>query len=129
MADISLPETTNPLATFVDELIKAAISGGDVAVEAYLTAQAPFLALPVFEVILNYIITSVGTAVYKNMANIANDIVFDIQTNSENSTVLQAAIAAQAAKASGDQSAIDKANQDLINSLGNLIHSDGSATP
>ena len=129
MGEIAPPETTNLLATFVDDCIKAAISGGDIALEAYLTVQLPFLAQPQLQWIMDQIIGAIGTSIYKNVANVANKIVFDIQTNGENSVVVQASQAAQAAQSSGDPNAIATTTATLVNAIGNLVHSDGTATP
>lgn len=129
MSEIAPPRTTNTLASILDGIIKTGMSGGDIAVEAYITAQIPIFANPILQYFLDLGVESVGNVIYQNMANVVNKVVFQIQTDGENSAVLAASKAAQAAQASGDLNAIAKTNADLVNALGNLIHSDGTATP
>lgn len=127
MADA--PATTNAVATFVNGLISAAMTGGEVAVEAYITALDPaILAIPIVQDLLDELVSSVGDAIYGNIAKIADAIVFDIQTNGEASTAAKAATTLANATQGGDQNAIAQATQGLINAYGSLIHSDGTTT-
>lgn len=129
MSAVTPPQQTDAFATFIDGLIKAAVAGGSAAAELYVTAQLPIFADPILQSILDFIIGEIGSVTYKNAADIANLIVFNIQAQGENSSVLQASNAAQAAQASGDAAQIAAANSALITSIGDLVHSDGTAAP
>lgn len=128
MGTVSTPTTSNTLANIADGAIKAAISGGDVAVEAYLTAQFTFLGNPILAFILDEGVTELGSILQQNIVNIVNNVVIDIQTNQENSSVLQAAQAFQKAQSSNDLQAQAAATAALVIAYGNLVHSDGVAT-
>lgn len=113
------------LENLVDGIITALFQGGEVAAEAYVTAQVPVLADPILQAILDDVIGYVASSVEKNVLNAVNAIVFDIQTSGENSVVLKAAQSLQAAQLKGEQGAIQSATQSLINSYQGLIHNDG----
>lgn len=121
MADTS----QDPLENFVDGIISALFQGGALAAETFAKAEAPFLATPIVSDIFDDIVGLIETSVEKNVALVANAIVFDIQTSGENSAVLKAAQSLQAAQAKGDQSAIEAATQNLINGYKALVGSDG----
>jgi hypothetical protein len=121
------PTTVDATAKFFNELVAAAISGGEKGLEAYLAVAAPILEGPIVGVLTNEVISLIGQAVYTNLANLATALVIDFQTNGEESKAYQAVTNLNAAKAAGDANAIAKASQDFDNALGGLIHSDGSA--
>ena len=123
MGDV--PVQINPVATFVDGLVAALIKGGAELAKDYIKVEAPFLALPIISFFVNQIINYLANAIAKWIANAAVYMVIDIQTNGEKSAVQTAAVALQFALSSGDPVAIKKAQDELSNAYGQLIHWDG----
>lgn len=117
-------QTSDEMTALIDGIIKAAIDGGDVAIEAFITAQLPFFANPILQYILDMGVSWIGGIVYDQLSTIAINLMIDFKTNGENSDVLKAAEVLQAAQASNNQGAIDAATKDLIAAYGNLVHVD-----
>lgn len=125
----SKPSTTNYWATLINSITNAALSGGEAAVELYITTQFPILANPILQDILDMIVKDIGNDL-GTQANILVDyMIFDFQTNGENSKVYQSMASLQTALKTGDVNAIATATQNAKNSWAGLIHYDGSANP
>lgn len=122
------PTTVNTTANIVDGIIKAAIAGGDDAVEAYLIIQFPFLGWPIISLIFKAIVSGIGSSIQTNITGIANVLVIDIQTQGEQSSVVQAANQLSKAQAGSDPVATQAATDALITAYGNLFHNDGVAS-
>lgn len=116
--------SSDTLVAFVDKVIDALFTGGDIAAEAAITAEVPIFANPILQSMLDEVIGVISNAVERNLIESVNALVFDIQTNNENSAVVQAAQALKNAQTAGDQNAIAASTQTLISSLGALVHSD-----
>lgn len=115
------------MATLLNGVVNAAVTGGDDAVEAYLTAQFPILANPILQDLMDALISWLGSFLSADLQNLVTALVIDVQTNGEKSAVYQAAQQVLAAQKAGDNDAISSSTQSLINAWGDLIHSDGSA--
>jgi ABC-type cobalt transport system substrate-binding protein len=103
------------------------MTGGESAAEAYVTALDPaLLAEPFFAFVIDQGVSEVGSLLTGVFANMGITIVIDIQTNGEDSSVLQAATALQFANSSGNQNAINQSTQKLVQAWGSLIHWDGT---
>lgn len=123
----SLPGLVNQpvknMETALDAVIRLAV---EPALEAYIFAQVPELALPVLKQITE---TLVEKLVEREAAILKTFLAFSIidsQVAQENKAVRDNLAAWQAAHDSGDAHAIEKATDDLANSFGHLIHYDGS---
>jgi hypothetical protein len=122
------PTTDNSLADFFDSLVSIFITGDEVAVEAYIASQVPFLEGPIVSYFTNDVVDLLGNAIRKNLTQISSAIAIDMQSGAENGTLAQTFEALQSAKASGNVAAIAAAQQAFINAAASLAHSDGSAT-
>lgn len=122
------PTTNNTTAGIVNQILKILIEGaGQASIEAALIAQYPFLAWPFVRQIMELILSYALGIIYTNAANAATAVIIDIQVNVEASAASAAFQNLQMAIASGDQSAITKASQDLDNAYSSLIHTNGSS--
>lgn len=127
MADDSLP--VNTLADIVNGIISAINQGGLTAAEAYVTALNPAVfGEPIIAYFVDKGLGWLESLIAEIEVRDATAIVVDIQTNGEQSAVVQAGAALAFANASGDQDAISKAKQGLVTAYGGLIHFDGVAT-
>lgn len=126
---MSDPTTVNKLATVVNDAIKVAMDGGEVAAEAAMVADLPWLGLPVIRTILSWFLGIVEGYFYSNAAKTATKIVIDLQVSSEVSKTNSYFQKAQDAVKSGDKNAIDVASKNLDAAFAALIHYDGSASP
>lgn len=125
---MSDPQTTNQMATLLNGVVSAAVTGGDAAVEAYLTLQFPVLANPILGDLMDAFVSWAGSFLSTDLQNLVTALVIDVQTNGENSAVYQAAVQVVAAQKAGEKNAITTATQNLINSWSGLIHWDGSTS-
>lgn len=122
--------TENKAADIVNEVVSAFMSGGEKAAELYLTSLAPeILGIPIVQWLLDEAVSYIGQIISVSGQKFADQIVIDIQTNGEKSSVLTAATELQYALASKDPEAISKATSNLTTSWGNLIRYDGSSQP
>jgi len=124
----SSPSSINVMATLLNGVAKAAVTGGDAAVEAYLTAQFPVLASPILSTLLDGLVSWLGSFLSVDLQNLVTILVIDVQTNGEKSAVYQAALAVVAANKTGDPVAIQTATTNLISAWQGLIQWDGSAS-
>ena len=125
---MSDPTPVNSAADVVNGIIKAINSGGVTAAEAFVTALDPeLLGNPIVAYFLDKGIEWLADLIQQIEIRDATAIVIDIQTNGEQSAVIQAGAALAFANASGDKNAIEKAKQNLIGAYGSLIHFDGIA--
>lgn len=131
----SAPKTENRVATIINKALSALINdAGEAEVEALIIAAAPaFFAIPIIGWIsrqfVHLIVSKFAWAFYEVAAKLATRIVVNIQANMENSDVKDKGSKLEDAIKSGDENAIAKADQDLEDSWGNLIHMDGAAPP
>lgn len=116
----------NVTAEIIGGFIEALMTGGETAAEAYLTLQFPFLANPIAQEILDWIVSDLGSALQSYLINSATGIVINIQTSNEQDDVVAAATALQIAQVSGDQSAISKAMENAKTAYKDLIRWDGT---
>jgi len=123
------PTDTDELASILNEFLRVLVTVGDKGAEAYLTGLAPeFLSLPIISGLLDFGVSEIGQAVYTFMAQSLTSIVIDIQTNKEESSLVNATTALQLAQASGDTNAIQTATTNAVNAWGSLVHWDGSVS-
>ena len=101
------------------------MSGGEVAAEAFLTAEVPVLAFPLFQGVLSWLVSDLGGALQTVLINNATGIVLTLQTNAEQSDIVAAATALKLAQASGDAAAIQGALTNAISAYKALINFDG----
>lgn len=121
------PVTVNPVATIVNQAISAAMSGGELAVQAAITAEVPFLGLPIISTIFGWFLGRVESYFYVDAANAATKLIIDIQVNAEESAATKAFNDVQTAIAGGDQNAINTASAALDSAYGDIIGYDGAA--
>lgn len=131
----SPPRTVNPYAAAVNRILSALIEGaGEGAVETAIYAATPWLSsIPVVswiwkKIVVHYV-AKYGHFFYEVAAKLSAKIITHYQANSENSDVKQSGAKLQDAIASGDKDAISKAEQEMEDAWGNLIHMDGAAPP
>ena len=117
-------KSSDTLVSFVDGIVDALFTGGELAAETYITAQAPIFANPVMQEVLDSMIGAIGSAIERNMINSINAVVFNMQAHGENSKVKKAATILNAAKSSGNKHAITKSTESLIAAYRDLISSD-----
>lgn len=120
------PVEINPIASFLTKFVSMAITqAGAPALEAFAETELPFLAAPVVKQIFEYAINQFAQKLSVSTQNGIITLVVDVQTDSELHGILTAALALNAANASGDTNAISKATQDAISAWGDVIHWDG----
>ena len=122
---MSGPVETDIVAQIVGDFIEALMTGGEDVAEAYLTAQFPFLANPIMQSILDWLVKDFGQAIQTVVINGTTSMVISIQSDSERAQILAAATALQIAQNSGDQDAIKKALEGAKEAYGSVIHWDG----
>jgi hypothetical protein len=123
-----LPTEENQIATVLNKFLRILVSIGDKAAEDYLTSLDPaLLSLPIISNILDFGVSEIGNVIYTFMAESLTSIVIDIETNKEESSVVNASTALQLAQASGDTDAIQKAQANAVTAWSNLIRYDGSS--
>lgn len=126
----TVPTTNNVAAEVLDGVISALMSGGEKAAEAYLTTLAPeVLAIPIIAWIMDEGVHYIGQILSIAGQKFATQIVIDVQTRGEQSSVITTATALQFALSSGNASDIAIATQNASAAWANLIHYDGSAQP
>lgn len=126
----AVPTDTNKVATIVNGFLHALVTLGDDAAEAYLTALDPgLLGLPIIRDLLDLGVSEIGKYLYTFLATMGTNLIIDIQTHGEESSVISAGVALQMAQGSGDAQAIQKAQNAMVSAWANLIHYDGSASP
>ncbi len=122
--------TENTAADIINQVVSAFMTGGEKAAEAYLTALAPeVLGIPFFQFLLDEAVQYLGQIISVAGQKFADEVVIDIQTNQEESSVINTAVALQFALTSGDQSAISLATANLKKSYSSLFSYDGSSQP
>lgn len=136
MADNSAPpQTVNPYASALNRILSSLIeNAGEGAVEAAIFAAWPaFFATPVIgwigKKIVDLFVSKFGTFFYQNAAKITTKLITDAQADFENSKLKTGGGKLQDAIASGDKDAIKKAEQEVEDDWGNIIHMDGAAVP
>jgi hypothetical protein len=123
----STPQTVNGVLQTVDAIMHAAIY--DVALNAAfsaLVAQVPFFGFPIVSIITKYLMSWMTGYFYDPLSKIVDNMIIDGQVSAEQKAVQQATTQLKQAQASGDADALAKAKAAFKQSLGNLIHSDGS---
>jgi hypothetical protein len=123
----STPTTTDGAVQSVDDIIQSAIF--DVALNAlktYLYAQMPWLAYPIIKQVFGALLNWIAGYIYNYLTQVANFTVIDLQTDQEKASYDASVTQLQAAQSSGDPNALQNATNQFKNTLGNLIHFDGS---
>lgn len=126
---MSGPTTDNKVANFFNELIAAMMKGGVQAAEVYVISVAPIFATPILKSILSWALGYVGTFLSVAGQKFADQVIIDIQTNREESNVMNAATELAIALDSGNQAAIDKAVGDASEAYRRAFNFDGWGTP
>lgn len=125
----AVPVQANAFGDFVAGLIKAIMTGGATAAEAYITALDPeILALPLVQILLDDGIDALVGSITTGITNIATGVIVDIQVNGENSSAVTAAVALQYALAGKDPNAISTARANACQAYLLLGHWDGVVT-
>lgn len=126
MAEQGEPLPANPVLGVVDGVISGLIYGVGVnAAIASLTAQFPFLGLPIIKQLVAYLFTLVAGKIFDAIEPGAIFSVIDNQTDAEKAAVNQAKQQLSAALHGGDDASINKAKQDFKSAFGRLIRFDG----
>lgn len=124
------PTLENQTASTIDLILNNLIEGaGQDAIEASLITSYPWMGLPFIKQLMEFILSQVSAEIYQGIALSLTKIIIDIQVNLEESKATSSFQNLQMALASGDQNAIKIASADLSIAYGNIIHSDGSASP
>lgn len=110
----------NPISSFINGVINAIVSGGEKALEAYITAQAPIFTNPIFHDLLDDVVETVGSDISVAPKTLVDFLVTDFQSNHENSVLIAAMKKLQSNPGS---------DQDAINAWGAVIHNDGAGNP
>lgn len=125
-ATISIPVAANPIAAFLNGLVKAAIGGGEKGLEVYATTQVPALGLPIISIIFDDAVELVGDNINETIADIIDMLVNEVQVNAQNSSLVSASRARIAAKATNDPQKIAAATAAAIAAYQRLGHFDGA---
>lgn len=127
---MSTPTTDNKAADILNGVISALMSGGEKAAEAYLTALDPtILTVPIIAWLMDEGVQWLGQVLSIAGQKFADNLVIDIQTNGEQSGVINACTELSLALASGNQTAIDKAKLDASSAYQAAFAFDGWSTP
>lgn len=127
---MSTPTTSNTAANIINDVISALMSGGEQAAEAYLTALDPaILSVPIIAWLMDEGVQWLGQILSIAAQKFADNVIIDIQTNAENSEVINASTALALAIGSGDQSAIQNAVSNASAAYKAAFGFDGWATP
>lgn len=114
----------------IDGIISALMKGGVTAAEAYIIALDPAVfAIPIVAWLMDEGIGYLAQVLEIAGEKFATAVVIDIQTNGEESAVVNAGTELAIANASGNQEAIQNAVKDATAAYASAIHWDGSATP
>jgi hypothetical protein len=127
---MSGPTTDNTGADFLNTVISAFMSGGQIAAEAAITAlDPPLLANPIAQFLLAQGVGYLGSILSIAGQKFGDALVMDLQTGSEKSNVLTAATALAIAQASGNQTAIAAAVANADAAWKAVTNFDGWSTP
>jgi hypothetical protein len=116
----------NPITAAIVGIIDAVYNGGVIAAQTYISSQVPFLALPVISTFVGWVLDGIESSVEKQTTLIVANVVDEVQTQMQNSAVVQATQALAAAQKSGDANAITQANQNAVTAWRNLGNFNGS---
>lgn len=111
------------METLLDTVVRLAV---EPALEAYIIAQVPELALPILKQLMELVLDKLVEREAAILKQFLAFTIIDGQVNSENKAVKDQLVAWNAAHASGDPHAIQQATDDLAAAFGHLIHYDGS---
>jgi len=104
---MSSPTTVNKATVFIEGVISALMSGGELAAEAYITALEPeIFGIPFFHWLMTEAVSYMGQFLQVAGEKFADNVAVDIQTKGEESDVITAATALAIAEASNDPVAI-----------------------
>ena len=117
--------TTNVAAEIVGGFIQALMTAGEDGAELYLTTQFPFLADPILQTLLDWLVSSLGDALQTQLINSSTALVIALQTSSEQSSIVAASTALQIAQESGDATAIATAKANALKAFQALGMWDG----
>lgn len=117
------PNSVNPIATFMNNVVAAIVKGGRLAGEAYVLSLAPWLANPFIKWFLDYYLDWMTGLVDHSSEMFIDGLIIEIQTNGEKSEVYQKLSAIIAAKGAPDAKTI----QDAKSAWADAIHFDGIA--
>lgn len=123
----SKPETVNKPVQVAEKIIHAIIM--DVLLESAIkaaTVAAPWLGLPVIRQVFRFIAGKFAAFFAAQLERATAFAIIDAQVNQEVRTYQDAMKQLKDAQASGDPDALDKARKAFKDSLGRLIHSNGS---
>lgn len=124
------PTTTNTAAQFINNVIEALFEGGLEAAIVYITGVAPeAMAVPIVSWVVKEALSYLEQIVSKATQRAATQVVIDIQTRGEQSSVITTATALQYALSSGNATDIEFAKKNASDAFARLIHWDGSSAP
>lgn len=109
------------------DIINDIIKGASLT-EAYalLVGAIPFLGWPIIGIFTTWIIGWIGAKIFAAIEKFASFTVIDMETISENTNYQNAVAALKAAQVSNDPQAVATALKNAKETLGKLIHMDGS---
>ena len=117
------PQTTDAFGATIVQILGGLATGLEAPViEAAAEAAEPILAAPIVKQIFEAIVGSLVGDFTLAEGGGALKVVFTVQNDSKLYSLGKAALAVQAAQASGDPAAISTATQNEVNQWGNLIH-------
>lgn len=124
------PSTTNTAAQFVNNVIEALMEGGLEAAIVYITGVAPeAMAVPIVGWAVREALIYLEQIVSVAGQKAATQIVIDVQTRGEKSSVITTATALQFALAAGNAEDIRLATDNAAKAIGRLVHYGGDASP
>ena len=124
------PTTSNSAAEIMEQIVSAIMSGGVAAAEAYVLALDPaVLSIPIIAWAVDEGISYIAQFISIAGQKFVDGVVINIQTDLEDSNVVNAATELALAQGSGDQAAIAKAVADASAAYKAAINFDGWATP
>ncbi len=124
------PTTDNAALDFLNGVIGALMSSGEVAAEAYITASDPALfAIPIVAWIIDEGVVYLGQILSIAGQKFGDALIIDFQTGSEQASVLSTGTALAIAQASGNAAAIASAVASASNAWKSAINFDGWGTP
>lgn len=124
------PTAQNKAAEFFNNVIEALLEGGMEAAIVYITGVAPeAMAVPIVSWAVREGLSYLEQMVSKAGQKAATQIIIDVQTHGEQSSVITTATALQFALSSGNGEDIRIATDNAAQAIGRLVKFDGFAAP
>jgi len=127
---VSGPTSDNTATDILNNVVSQFMSGGETAVEVYLTALDPaLLANPIMQFLLDEGVSYLGQLLSIAGQRFGDCLIIDFQTGVEGANVLSTGTALAIAQASGDSAAVTAAVAAASAAWKSAIGFDGWGTP